>query len=249
MPPGPRRALRGQAYIRYMPMPRWEHGSEERLKKAAIELFEEQGFENTSVIEISERARVTTRTFFRYFSDKREVLFAGSDELRAVLVGKILQAPEGTAPGSHWRLIGVNWESLGSRNSQRQRQAVIAANPELLERDLIKNHSIAVGFIDALRQRGVDADIARLAAHVGMQLFITAYVHWLKAGANADLAMMSKSVVSLLASIVPTNSQPPSSRQKRPRVPANQADPSPRRGRGPHDPGVAIEGKLTDRPR
>jgi AcrR family transcriptional regulator len=74
-------------------MPRWEHGSEDRLKKAAIKLFEEQGFENTSVIEISERARVTTRTFFRYFSDKREVLFAGSDELRAVLVRRFSRRP------------------------------------------------------------------------------------------------------------------------------------------------------------
>jgi AcrR family transcriptional regulator len=222
-------------------MPRWEHGSEDRLKKAAIELFDEQGFENTSVIEISERARVTTRTFFRYFSDKREVLFAGSDELRAVLVEKILQAPDVGEPLQV--VIGAlsefNWESLGSRNSQRQRQAVIAANPELLERDLIKNYSITVGFMDALRQRGVDADIARLAAHVGIQLFITAYLHWLEADAKADLAMMSESVMSLLASIVPTNAQPPSSRQKSARVPANQADPSPRRGRVPHDPGVA----------
>ena len=230
-------------------MPRWERGSEERLKKAAIELFEEQGFENTSVIEISERARVTTRTFFRYFSDKREVLFAQSDELRAVLVEKILQAPDVGEPlhvviGA---LSEFDWENLGSRNSQRQRQAVIAANPELLERDLIKNHSIAVGFIDALRQRGVDADIAGLAAHVGIQLFITAYVHWLEAGAKADLAMMSERAMSLLASIVPTNARPPSSRQKSARVPANQADPSPRRGRVPHDPGAAIKGKFTGR--
>lgn len=216
-------------------MPRWEHGSEDRLKKAAIELFDEQGFENTSVIEISERARVTTRTFFRYFSDKREVLFAGSDELRAVLVEKILQAPDVGEPLEV--VIGAlsefDWESLGSRNSQRQRQAVIAANPELLERDLIKNYSIAIGFMNALRQRGVDADIARVAAHVGIQLFITAYLHWLEAGAKADLATMSESVMSLLASIVPTNAQPLSSRQKSARVPANQADPSPRRGRVP----------------
>jgi AcrR family transcriptional regulator len=175
------------------------------------------------------------RTFFRYFSDKREVLFAGSDELRAVLVEKILQAPDVGEPLQV--VTGVlsefDWESLGSRSSQRQRQAVIAANPELLERDLIKNHSIAVGFMDALRQRGVDADIARLAAHVGIQLFITAYVHWLEAGDKADLALMSENVMSLLASIVPTNAQPPSSRQKSARVPANQADPSPRRGRVP----------------
>jgi AcrR family transcriptional regulator len=232
-------------------MPRWEHGSEERLKKAAIELFDEQGFENTSVIEISERARVTTRTFFRYFSDKREVLFAGSDELRAVLVEKILQAPDVGEPlqvvtGVLWEF---DWESLGSRNSQRQRQAVIAANPELLERDLIKNHRIAVGFMDALRQRGVDAEIARLAAHVGIQLFFTAYVHWLEADEKADLALMSESVMSLLASIVPTSATPPPSRRKSARIPANQADPSPRRGRGPHDPGVAIERKFTGRPR
>ena len=216
-------------------MPRWEHGSEERLKRAALELFEEQGFENTSVIEISKRARVTTRTFFRYFSDKREVLFAGSDELRRVLVEKILQAPEVGEPllvviGA---LSEFDWENLGSRNSQRQRQAVIAANPELLERDLSKNHSIAIGFMDALRQRGVDADIARLAAQVGIQLFTMAYIHWLEAGANADLAMMSESAMSLLASIVPTNAQSPSSRQKSARVPANRADPSPRRGRVP----------------
>jgi AcrR family transcriptional regulator len=192
-------------------MPRWEQGSEERLKKAAIELFDEHGFENTSVLEISERAGVTTRTFFRYFSDKREVLFAGSDELRAVLVEKILQAPDVGEPLQV--VISVlsefDWESLGSRNSQRQRQAVIAANPELLERDLIKNHSIAVGFIDALRRRGVDADIAQLAADVGVQLFFTAYVHWLEAGTKADLASMSESVMSLLASIVRTNATPP----------------------------------------
>jgi AcrR family transcriptional regulator len=232
-------------------MPRWEHGSEERLKKAALELFEEQGFENTSVVEISERARVTTRTFFRYFSDKREVLFAGSDELRAALVEKILQAPDVGEPLQVviCALSEFQWENMGSRNSQRQRQAVILANPELLERDLIKNHSIAVGFIDALRQRGVEADIARLAAHVGIQLFITAYVHWLEAGPKADLAKMSESVVSLLASIVPTNAQPLSSRQNSARAPANQAARSPRRGRGPHDPGVAIEGKFTGRPR
>ena len=72
-------------------------------------------------------------------------------------------------------LSEFDWGKLGSRNSQRQRQAVIAANPELLERDLIKNRRIAVGFMDALRQRGVEADKARLAAHVGIQLFITAW--------------------------------------------------------------------------
>jgi hypothetical protein len=108
-------------------------------------------------------------------------------------------------------LADFNWEILESRDFQRQRHAVIAANPELLERDLIKHLSIAVGFTDALRQRGVDADIAQLAARVRIQMFITAYGHWLEAGDEADLATISGSVMSLLATIVPTSAMPPSS--------------------------------------
>jgi len=102
---------------------------------------------------------------------------------------------------------------------------VIAANPELPERDLIKDHSIAVGFIDALRRRWIDADIARLAAHVGVHLLFAAYVNWLEAGDKADLALRNENVMSLLESIVPANATPLSSRQKSARVPANQSKP------------------------
>lgn len=231
-------------------MPRWEHGSEDRLKKAAIALFTTQGFDNTSVIEIAERARVTPRTFFRYFSDKREVLFAGSEKLRTALLEKMLQASDVERPLQ--AIIGVlaqfNWESMGSRDFQRQRQAVIAANPELLERDLIKHHHIAVAFSDALRQRGVDADIAQLAARVGIQMFFTAYEHWLEAGDEADLAVISEGLMSRLATIVPTSALSGSSRQRDALGPDNPQVPAPRRARGSGDPGVVVEGEPTDPP-
>ena len=186
-------------------MPRWEHGSEDRLKKAAIQLFDEQGFEQTSVIEIAERARVATRTFFRYFSDKREVLFAEAEALRAALVEGVLQAPNLAEPLQLVTdvLAQFDWERLGSRESQRHRHAVIAANPDLLERDLIKHHSIAVGFTDALQQRGVDADVARLAATVGIDVFFTAYRQWLEVGETSDLSTISERMMSRLAMIVP----------------------------------------------
>ena len=187
-------------------MPRWEHGSEDRLKTAALELFDEQGFENTSVIEIAERARVATRTFFRYFSDKREVLFGGTDALRAVLVERILHAPDVSEP---LRLVirvltEFDWQSLGSRESQRRRHAVIAANPDLVERDLIKHRNIEVGVADALRRRGVEADAAQLAAGVGSQVFLAAYGRWLEAGETVDLSTISERMMSRLATIVPS---------------------------------------------
>ena len=185
-------------------MPRWEHGSEERLQKAALELFDEQGFERTSVGEIAERARVTTRTFFRYFSDKREVLFAHADDLRAALVEGIRQAPDVDEPlrAVVGVLAGFDWEGQG-REIHRQRQTVIAANPELRERDLIKHDDIAVVFADVLRQRGVDPQIARLAARVGSQVFLVAYEEWLTASGDADLAAITENVMSRLGSIAP----------------------------------------------
>ena len=63
-------------------MGRWEPDARGRLVKAAMELYGERGFEQTTVAEIAERAGLTERTFFRHFADKREVLFAGAGALR-----------------------------------------------------------------------------------------------------------------------------------------------------------------------
>jgi len=82
-------------------MSRWRPDAEGRLTSAAIELFAEQGYEATTVAEIAERAGLTKRTFFRYFSDKREVLFDGSHELqRRWLAGMDAAPPDATALAS-----------------------------------------------------------------------------------------------------------------------------------------------------
>jgi len=65
---------------------------------AAIELFDEQGYEATTVAEIAERAGLTKRTFFRYFSDKREVLFSGSQELQRVWLEGVAAAAADANP-------------------------------------------------------------------------------------------------------------------------------------------------------
>ena len=189
-------------------MPRNGEEVHRRLLQAALELFRERGYDQTTAAEIAARAGVTERTFFRHFADKREVLSSGSDDLRGVLVQRILHVPNVVKPLQVviTVLTEFNWESLGSRDFLRQRHAVISASPELLERDLIKHHSIAVGFADALRQRGVDADVSELAARIGIQLFIIAYETWLVAGDKADLATISESIMADLATIVPISS-------------------------------------------
>jgi AcrR family transcriptional regulator len=194
-----------------------------------MELFEEQGFENTSTIEVAERARVTTRTFFRYFSDKREVLFAESEHLRTVLIERIVTAPGDMAPLElvTWALAEFDWESIASRESQRRRQAVIAANPELLERDLIKQQQMEVGLIAALCERGVAKEIAQLAACVGIHVFRTAYERWLNGGGDTTtVATISANVLADLATIVPTGAPTRSAPSRITRTPARAGNSS-----------------------
>ena len=79
-------------------MGRWAPNSRERLKEAAIALFQERGYDCTTVEEIAARAQLTERTFFRYFADKREVLFSGSKALRELITGAMLAAPTSMPP-------------------------------------------------------------------------------------------------------------------------------------------------------
>src|SRR5664279_5101432 len=121
-------------------MGRWEPGASGRLRQAAMELYLDQGFEQTTVAEIAEHAGLTARTFFRYFADKREVLFAGSAELQEHLVAALEGAPATATPLDAVRAaLDAAATTLGEHpDHSRRRQAVIDANPELQERELIK---------------------------------------------------------------------------------------------------------------
>src|ERR1700709_239292 len=79
-------------------MARWEPGARERLVVAAVDLFTEQGYDDTTVAQIAERAGVTKSTFFRHFSDKRELLVAGQETLSRLLVEGIADAPATASP-------------------------------------------------------------------------------------------------------------------------------------------------------
>ena len=176
--------------ISYDPhMTRWEPGGRGRLELAALALYGERGFENTTVAEIAARAGLTERTFFRHFADKREVLFSGADALQELLVSNVAAAPDSIAPID---AVGAAVEAAGAllqerRAYARQRAAVIAANAELRERDLIKLASLASAIAEALRQRGVADPAASLSAEAGIAVFRIAFERWVEETNQRDL--------------------------------------------------------------
>jgi AcrR family transcriptional regulator len=171
-------------------MGRWEPGAEKRLMLSALELFAERGFEQTTAAGIAERAGVTERTFFRYFIDKREVLFSGSRELQRVVVEAISAAPEGAQPldlvftGMYAGATMIG----GNRQWSRQRAALLAANPSLMERELMKLSALGTAVADVLVQRGVTELPARVAAQAGVAVFAIGFDTWVGDEPPGDFA-------------------------------------------------------------
>ena len=170
-------------------MSRWEPNARGRLEQAALQLFIERGFEQTTVAEIASRAGLTERTFFRHFADKREVLFGGAGALQELLVRTVASTPDSVAP---LEAIAAALAAAGTvlqerRAYARQRQIVIAANAELRERELIKLASLAAALTDALRRRGVKDPAAGLVAEAGIAVFKVAFDRWVNDTDQRDL--------------------------------------------------------------
>ncbi|WP_190016411.1 TetR family transcriptional regulator [Streptomyces lucensis] len=162
-------------------MPRSGAEARRRLQQAALELYQERGFDQTTTAEIAARAGVNERTFFRHFPDKREVLFDGEADLRAALMHEVAEAPEGLAPLDvllhAFRIAGRILEE--NRPFSEPRLAIIAVTPALRERDLAKAASLTEAVAEALRRRGVHDRLADLAAQTGWAAFHHAAQAWI----------------------------------------------------------------------
>jgi AcrR family transcriptional regulator len=171
-------------------MSRWAPDAALRLESAALELFAEQGYAATTVPQITARAGLTTRTFFRHFGDKREVLFLRDREFPTVVSRLVAAAPAGLAPMDlvmHC-LETVTAENFdGWRRGMIQRRAIIRSDERLRERELLKSARLAEAIERALVDHGVAVDVAALVAPFSVVLFDTALAEWLDAGGDRRL--------------------------------------------------------------
>jgi AcrR family transcriptional regulator len=184
-------------------MGRWEPDARGRLEKAAMELYVERGFDETTVAAIAERAGLTERTFFRHFADKREVLFAGASLLQELLVTTVADAPADVAPVDAAMAGVVAGGALiqERRAFARRRYEIIAANAELQERELIKLASLSAAVADTLRERGVADHAADLAAEVAIAVFRVAFERWVADPELLDLPQLMHASLDELRSV------------------------------------------------
>jgi AcrR family transcriptional regulator len=186
-------------------MPRWKPDAPERLQAAALDLFDEQGFERTTVAEIAQRAGLTQRTFFNHFADKREVLFVLSSELQREIVGEIAAHDDTSSPfEAVVRALDVVADRMFEqrRAVTSRRHAVVAANPELQERELGKNAALADAIAAELHARGHDPETAFLATGAAMLAQQAAFQQWARPGETRTLRDLLPNAVRALRTTV-----------------------------------------------
>jgi AcrR family transcriptional regulator len=185
-------------------MVRWEPGAAERLQRAALELFASRGYEQTTAREIAQSVGLTERTFFRHFSDKREVLFYGQDQFEQAFLAGVDAAPAGASP---IEMVASALRSAAElfpddrRPYSRMRQSVIDQNPALQERERHKLAHLGTAIADALRARGVDDLAATLAAQSGATVFGVAFGQWIRDGERRSLSDLAIDVLGELTTL------------------------------------------------
>jgi AcrR family transcriptional regulator len=185
-------------------MGRWKPDARGRLAKAAMELYAEQGFEQTTVAEIAARAGLTERTFFRHYTDKREVLFYGTEMMQHLLVEAVAAAP---ASATAMDAVGAAFQAAGAMLQEnpervRLRDSIVSANAELRERELIKLAALATAVAGALRDRGVPEPAASLAAETGVAVFKVAFARWVSEACQLDLPATLRQSMAQLKDVV-----------------------------------------------
>ncbi len=134
------------------------------------------------------------------------MLFLGSEDLLGLFAKAVAEAPDSASPLD---AVAAALEAASGffedrRVHARQRQAVIAANPSLQERELIKMASLAAAVAEALRGRGVGEPAAMLTAEAGIAVFKVGFELWVDEANNQTFAQVMREALGYLRTVIAT---------------------------------------------
>jgi len=151
---------------------------QQRIVEAADELFAAKGFDNVSVTDIAAHAEVGRTTFFRYFGDKAEVVFAHEEEMLDAITELAARDFVETARTAaqavdQLRPIVLELCDLASTNfdGYALHYELVKKHLELRARDALKTQRIAERLSDVLIARGTDRATAVFAGQIALACY------------------------------------------------------------------------------
>jgi AcrR family transcriptional regulator len=168
---------------------------------AALRLFEEHGFDHTTVDQIAQAADISRRTFFRYFGDKEELFFVEDERLLDVITATLDGAPpdEPVLELARRATRALAAASVAEPERRLVRERLIAETPALLARRMAKNLRWEQAIAERLVARGVAEPDALLLPKLAMACFQAAYERWLRDPRQDLPVLVDQSFTALLA--------------------------------------------------
>jgi AcrR family transcriptional regulator len=169
---------------------------------AAIDLFTENGFEDTTIEQIAAAAGVSTRTFFRYFASKNDLMDQGSIHFQALIRSTIRDAPR-TLSGVELVRYVADHVTAEVASFARGRQiirisssSVAARDAELSRRATLEN-VLAQAFAERYRTSSRDDIASRLMAGLTLSVLDVTFRTW-ATRTNADIGAVTANVFRTL---------------------------------------------------
>jgi AcrR family transcriptional regulator len=174
-------------------------------------LFQQRGYENVTIAEISERAGLTRRSFFNHFADKREIFFAGAAAFRDSVANHLAKVDPGLGPldAAATALTNAGIDIVDYLEHAVAVREVINSSSELRERDLAKMADITDVLSEGLQARDLDPRRARLVASCAVAVYQDAWQRWSENPGAEFAAVMSEALGELRTAVAtaPATSQ------------------------------------------
>jgi AcrR family transcriptional regulator len=154
----------------------------EEIVTSAMRLFEERGFDRTTIDQIAQAAEISRRTFFRYFADKEELFFAEDEKLLDIIHDTLDSAPadEAVLDLARRATRALAASSVAQPERRLARERLIASSPALLARRMAKNLRWEQAIAERLVSRGLSEREALLIPKLAMACFQAAYEQWVR---------------------------------------------------------------------
>jgi TetR/AcrR family transcriptional regulator, regulator of mycofactocin system len=180
--------------------------SQVELEHVAFDLFDQQGFERTTIEDIAAAAGISRRTFFRYFPSKNDVPWGDFDGQLASMRRQLNAIPAGAPLLDSIRRVIVDFNRVAPDQvpAHRRRMQLILRVPALQAHATLRYaawRQVIAEFVGERTGHAPDALLPQAMAHALLGVAVAAYEQWL-ASENASLSELLDAAVRTLTSVV-----------------------------------------------
>jgi len=154
------------------------------IEHAAFTLFEEQGFDQTTMVDIADAVGIGRRTLFRYFHSKNDIPWGQFDESLQQFRNRLASTPADipVSEAVHHCVVAFNDFDEAAMPQHRIRMRLILTTPTLQAHSALRYRAwrqVIANYVAHRLELAQEAPLPRIVGHVSLALAVSSYEQWL----------------------------------------------------------------------